>query len=99
MFAGTDAKIVAVDISRELLDKTKAKGLFTEQVQFLESRFEDCDLIGPFIAVIGSSALYHLEIIPALATIYELLRPNGILSFAEPNMLNPQIAIQKNFLG
>jgi 2-polyprenyl-3-methyl-5-hydroxy-6-metoxy-1,4-benzoquinol methylase len=96
MFAGTGAKIVAVDISRELLDKAQAKGLPTEQVQFLESRFEDCDLIGPFDAVIGSSVLHHLEITPALATIYKLLKPNGILSFAEPNMLNPQIAIQKN---
>jgi SAM-dependent methyltransferase len=96
MFAGTGAKIVAVDISRELLDKAQAKGISTEQVQFLESRFEDCALIGPFDAVIGSSVLHHLEITPALATIYKLLKPDGILSFAEPNMLNPQIAIQKN---
>jgi len=96
IFAETGAKIVAVDISKDLLDKAQAKGLSAEQVKFLESRFENCDLIGPFDAVIGSSVLHHLEITPALTTIYKLLKPNGILSFAEPNMLNPQIAIQKN---
>ena len=96
MFAGSGAKIVAVDISRELLDKAQAKGLSSGQVQFLESRFEDCDPMGPFDAVIGSSVLHHLDITPALATIYKFLKPDGILSFAEPNMLNPQIAIQKN---
>lgn len=67
-----------------------------QRVKFLEARFEQCDQIGPFDAVIGSSVLHHLDIKPALATIYKLLKLNGILSFAEPNMLNPQIAIQKN---
>jgi hypothetical protein len=37
-----------------------------------------------------------LDITSALATIYKLPRPGGILGFVEPNMLNTQIAIQKN---
>jgi SAM-dependent methyltransferase len=85
-----------VDISRELLELARAKNLPPERVQFLEKRFEDCEEIGPFDAIIGSSVLHHLEINEALSNIYKLLKPNGILSFAEPNMLNPQIAIQKN---
>lgn len=96
IFAQTGADIVAVDISKELLDIARAKKLPMQRVKFLEARFEQCDQIGPFDAVIGSSVLHHLDIKPALATIYKLLKPNGILSFAEPNMLNPQIAIQKN---
>jgi hypothetical protein len=64
-------------------------GMFTE-------RFEDCDVDGPFGAVIGSSVLHHLDIQETLAKIYELLKPGGIMSFAEPNMLNLQIMVQKN---
>jgi SAM-dependent methyltransferase len=51
---------------------------------------------GPFDAVVGSSLLHHLAYASALICIYELLAPGGRLSFAEPNMLNPQIAVQKN---
>ena len=98
MFAASGAKIVAIDISKELLDLAREKNLPAEQVQFLEKRFEDCDSIGPFDAIIGSSVLHHLDIKPALDNIYKLLKPNGIMSFTEPNMLNPQIAIQKNVL-
>jgi 2-polyprenyl-3-methyl-5-hydroxy-6-metoxy-1,4-benzoquinol methylase len=96
MFAQTGARIVAVDISADLLEVAQAKNLPPTQVQFLEKRFEDCEQIGPFDAIIGSSVLHHLDIKPALATIYKLLKPNGKFSFTEPNMLNPQIVLQKN---
>jgi len=96
IFAASGAKIIAVDISKELLNLAREKNLPAEQVQFLEKRFEDCDSIGPFDVVIGSSILHHLDIKPAMDKIYQLLKPNGAISFAEQNMLNPQIAIQKN---
>lgn len=96
MFAQTGARIVAVDISGDLLEMARAKNLPPAQIQFLEKRFEDCERIGPFDAIIGSSVLHHLDIVPALATIFKFLKPGGVLSFAEPNMLNPQVALQKN---
>lgn len=96
MFAQTGVQLIAVDISADLLEIARARGLPAEQVQFLEKRFEDCDVGGPFDAVIGSSVLHHLDLQAALAKIYELLKPGGVMSFAEPNMLNPQIMIQKN---
>jgi 2-polyprenyl-3-methyl-5-hydroxy-6-metoxy-1,4-benzoquinol methylase len=96
LFSQTGARIIAVDISGDLLQLARAKKLPSHQVSFLECRFEDCTQIGPFDAIIGSSVLHHLDIKPALATIFKLLKPNGLLSFAEPNMLNPQIALQKN---
>jgi len=96
MFAATGAQLVAVDISPDLLDIARARGLYPGMVQFLQKRFEDCDVDGPFDAVIGSSILHHLDIEAALARIFELLKPHGIMSFAEPNMLNPQILLQKN---
>lgn len=96
MFAQTGAKLVAVDISSDLLEKARERGLPKDKVQFLEKRFEDCDVEGPFDAVIGSSVLHHLDIEVALSKIYNLLKPGGVMSFAEPNMLNPQIMLQKN---
>lgn len=96
MFAQTGARLIAVDISADLLKRAVARSLQKDKVQFLEKRFEDCDLDGPFDAVIGSSVLHHLDIEPALIKIYSLLKPGGFMSFAEPNMLNPQVMLQKN---
>jgi len=96
LMAKTGAEIVAVDISDELLDAARLRNLPPDRVRFLHKRFEDCDVDGPFDAVVGSSVLHHLEIEPALRRAFELLKPGGVMSFAEPNMLNPQIAIQKN---
>jgi 2-polyprenyl-3-methyl-5-hydroxy-6-metoxy-1,4-benzoquinol methylase len=96
MFAQSGAQIVAVDISPELLEKARARGLQESQVRFLAMPFEECDVEGPFDAVIGSSVLHHLDIKPALAKIFTLLKPGGVLFFAEPNMLNPMIIVLKN---
>jgi 2-polyprenyl-3-methyl-5-hydroxy-6-metoxy-1,4-benzoquinol methylase len=97
MFAQSGAHITAVDISDALLRKAKARGLPCERVVFLNKRFEDCNVDGPFDAVVGSSVLHHLDIAEALAKIHSLLKPGGKFSFAEPNLLNPQIAVQLKF--
>jgi 2-polyprenyl-3-methyl-5-hydroxy-6-metoxy-1,4-benzoquinol methylase len=97
MFAATGAAIVAVDISAELLKKARARGLPAGQITFCEGRFEDCSVGGQFDAVIGSSILHHLEIEPAIHRIKELLKPGGRISFAEPNMLNPQVFLERKF--
>jgi 2-polyprenyl-3-methyl-5-hydroxy-6-metoxy-1,4-benzoquinol methylase len=96
MFAETGTRLVAVDISPDLLARARARALPPDRVQFLEKRFEDCEMDGPFDAVIGSSVLHHLDKRPALNQIYHLMKPGGVMSFAEPNMLNPQIMAQKN---
>ena len=93
MFAATGAGIIAVDISEDLLVKARARGV--PNARFIARRFEECDVDGPFDAVIGSSVLHHLEIAPALDRIFHLLRPGGRLAFAEPNMLNPQVFLER----
>jgi SAM-dependent methyltransferase len=95
MWARTGAQIVGVDISEALLEKARSRNLPTTQVQFLAKCFEECDVEGPFDAVIGSSVLHHLDIEAAVEKIYCLLKPGGRLSFAEPNMLNPQVFIER----
>ena len=96
LFAATGAHLTAVDISEELLSVARARRLPERQVVFLQKRFEECDIDGPFDAVVGSSVLHHLDAVVAIDNMYRLLKPGGIISFAEPNMLNPQIAAQKN---
>lgn len=95
MFARMGARIIAVDVSADLLKKANARGLPQGQVRFLQRPFEDCDAEGPFDAVIGSSILHHLELGQALPKVYGLLKPGGVMSFAEPNMLNPQVFLER----
>lgn len=95
-FAHSGARIVAVDISEELLARARQRGLPTDQVEFLCARFEDLALDGGYDAAIGSSVLHHLDVPQALASIHRLLKPGGMLSFAEPNMLNPQVFLERH---
>lgn len=97
MFAKSGAKLTAIDISQDLLKKAQARNLPPDRVLFLEKRIEDYDIDGPFDAVIGSSVLHHLDMETALKKIYSLLRPGGLMCFAEPNMLNPQVFIERKF--
>jgi ubiquinone/menaquinone biosynthesis C-methylase UbiE len=46
-----------------------------------------------FDAVYGSSVLHHLDLDRALAEVFRVLRPGGRCVFAEPNILNPQVAV------
>jgi SAM-dependent methyltransferase len=94
-FAATGCRIFAVDISPELLAKARRRKLPEERVTFLAKPFEECDVEGPFDAIIGSSVLHHLDLGRAMARMKELLKPGGRISFAEPNMLNPQVFLER----
>jgi len=56
---------------------------------------------GSVDAVIGCSILHHLPMPEALTEAFRVLRPSGMLWFSEPNMMNPQILLEKNirFIG
>jgi 2-polyprenyl-3-methyl-5-hydroxy-6-metoxy-1,4-benzoquinol methylase len=96
LFASTGVNLVAVDISKDLLNIARNRKLPVDRVRFIEARFEELETNGYFDAVIGSSILHHLEVKKSLAKIFGLLKHGGVLCLAEPNMLNPQIIIQKN---
>jgi len=95
MFAESGAEIIAVDLSPDLLAYARTRDL--PRVQFLERSFEDCEVDGPFDAVIGSSVLHHLDQGRTWPKVLSLLKPGGRMSFAEPNMLNPQIYSERHF--
>jgi len=100
-FVKSGASVLAVDISADLLaiaNEMKAKNGFSDaQVRFLNQRFEECDVSEPFDAVIGSSVLHHLNCDEAFRKISALLKPSGRMVFAEPNMLNPQVFLERHF--
>jgi ubiquinone/menaquinone biosynthesis C-methylase UbiE len=94
VYSATKADITAIDISEILLDEArlKNKGITFQIGDAMNLDFKD----NTFDAVFGSSVLHHLEMDKAVKEIYRVLKPGGRMSFAEPNMINPQIMIMKN---
>ena len=94
-FAASGAEILAVDISPDLLALARQRPMPSTRVRFQLAKFEDLQE-EPFDAVVGSSVLHHLELDTALPQLVRLLRPGGWCSFAEPNMLNPQVFLERH---
>lgn len=94
--ARSGADIVAIDVSPELLEIAEAD-CPAENVRYEAQNASALTYPNDvFDSVVGSSILHHLEINEALREIYRVLKPGGTIYFTEPNMLNPQIAVQKN---
>jgi len=49
-----------------------------------------------FDAIVGQSILHHLDLEECLPELRRVLKPRGRFFFFEPNMLNPEVAIEKN---
>jgi len=94
--AVTKNRITAVDISPELLEYAKTRVPFSNVVFRIENAYATSFVGESFDFVVGSSVLHHLEVEMAILEIYRLLREGGRFMFTEPNMMNPQIALQKN---
>lgn len=95
VFAASGASLLATDVSDALLERARSRGL-PANVELKVARFEDLTITETFDAVIGSSVLHHLDLNAALGQIARLLRPGGLITFAEPNMLNPQIFLERH---
>jgi len=89
------AEVVAVDVSGVLIEQAKQNS--KNNIEFIVA--DVCELKerdASFDFVVGSSVLHHLDIDRALCEIFRVLKKRGEIRFTEPNMLNPQIAVQKN---
>ncbi len=94
--AKTGVSVTAIDISPELLTIAKEE-IKDKKVTFVienayEMSFEDHS----YDSIVGSSVLHHLDIEKAVSEMFRVLKPGGTIFFTEPNMMNPQIALQKN---
>jgi SAM-dependent methyltransferase len=94
--ARSGGNIVAIDVSPELLEIARANCSSPNVRYEIQNAYQLSYADAVFDSVVGSSVLHHLEIEAALREIYRVLKPGGTMCFTEPNMLNPQIAIQKN---
>lgn len=95
IFLRTGAELHAIDISPDLLAKAKSRCL-----QGADFRVADIEALpypdNHFDAAVGIRVLHHLDMDAAFKEIVRVLKPGGTIAFCEPNMLNPQIMIQKN---
>jgi SAM-dependent methyltransferase len=94
--ARSGADIVAIDVSPELLEIARTNCSAPNVRYEIQNAYALTYSNATFDSVVGSSVLHHLEIEEAVREIYRALKPGGTIYFTEPNMLNPQIAIQKN---
>jgi 2-polyprenyl-3-methyl-5-hydroxy-6-metoxy-1,4-benzoquinol methylase len=94
--ARSGAEIVAIDVSADLLEIAKANCPASNVRYEIQDACALTYSDAAFDSVVGSSILHHLEIEPALRELRRVLKAGGTIYFTEPNMLNPQIAIQKN---
>jgi 2-polyprenyl-3-methyl-5-hydroxy-6-metoxy-1,4-benzoquinol methylase len=89
------AHITATDLSEDLLAVARKKNIpncLVEEADAHHLKYADAS----FDIVFGSSILHHLDMDIALKEVWRVLKPGGKMVFAEPNMLNPQILVQKN---
>ena len=92
--ATTGADIIALDLSADLLAQARARVAAAGKVRLSRGNAEQMPFrAGSFDAAYGSSILHHLNIDAALAEVHRVLRPGGRIVFAEPNILNPQVAV------
>ncbi len=93
----TGAEITACELAEQLISIAEKKTYFSN-VQFLN---QDISSVGPeynnsYDVVWGSSVLHHLDLDIFLPKLFDLINPGGYLVFTEPNMLNPQIWLERN---
>ncbi|MDD2785444.1 MAG: class I SAM-dependent methyltransferase [Patescibacteria group bacterium] len=98
LLSRTGVTIVGVDVSPELT-KLAEGHVKDPRVTFIVGDCMDPETMNApleFDAVVTNSVLHHLDVPKALPAILKMLKPGGVFVCSEPNMMNPQIAVQKN---
>ena len=88
---GVEISPKQVEIARRRLEAFPETSMEVGDIDHLE--FPDKH----FDAIVGQSVLHHLDLSRSLPELRRVLKPGGRVFFLEPNMLNPQIAVEKNF--
>jgi len=87
--------IDAIDVSPDIIDLARER-----PVENIEFSVRDVHQTGfpaeRFDRVFCISVLHHLDLPRALEEIHRVLRPGGLLIASEPNMLNPQVALERS---
>jgi ubiquinone/menaquinone biosynthesis C-methylase UbiE len=92
--AASGARLRGLDLSPDLLARARARTAGLATVSLDCGNAEEMPYAdGTFDAVYGSSVLHHLDLERALREIFRVLRRGGRIVFAEPNIVNPQVAV------
>jgi ubiquinone/menaquinone biosynthesis C-methylase UbiE len=90
----------AFDLSPDLLPRAEQRARAACPNAKIVFRLEDATALTlpeqSFDAAFGCSVLHHLDAPRALREVGRVLKPGAWCVFSEPNMLNPQVALQKN---
>lgn len=87
---GIDISPKAIGVARKTLRKYKNAHFQAGDALHLPFKSNTFDV------VVGNSILHHIPLVESLQEVRRVLKPNGKIWFCEPNMLNPQIAVEKN---
>lgn len=99
--ANANCKIVGIDITKESIDYAN-EHLKKDNITYIVGSAYSLPFKNDSIDyVTGNAVLHHFDLSQALPEIMRVLKPGGKLAFFEPNMLNPQIYLEKNvrFIG
>jgi len=89
--------LCGIDISVDLVKKLKSKCYNNARLNLCAADVENLPFpSNSFDAVVGICVLHHLNVEPALREIRRVVKTDGIILFSEPNMMNPQLMLQKN---
>ena len=102
LLAKTGAIIRGIEISPEQVALGNSRLMNFPETEIVEGDIAQLDYPDEvFHAVVGNSVLHHLDLNQAFPEIMRVLKPGGRFFFCEPNMMNPQIALEKNiaFIG
>jgi ubiquinone/menaquinone biosynthesis C-methylase UbiE len=84
----TDVADLLVAAARERLPDTEFRVMDAHHLDFPD---------GTFDRVVGCSVLHHLDWARALVEVLRVLKPGGQVRFSEPNLMNPQVFLQKSW--
>ena len=91
----TAGAVTSVDVAPALV--RHAHTTRPPKVRFVAADVEHLPFPGAtFDAVVGNAVLHHLRLERAVPEMLRVLKPGGRLCFAEPNMLNPQVFLERN---
>jgi ubiquinone/menaquinone biosynthesis C-methylase UbiE len=96
--ADTGAEITGIDISPDLLAlaEKKLSGIRNVRLEIADMEKLENFPENYFTAIVGNSVLHHVDYVACLRVALKKLASGGRIVFSEPNMMNPQIAIQKS---
>lgn len=93
--AKSGANIFAVDISPKSINLAKTR-IKLKNVHFSVDNIEDSKFKDNFFDVVfGNGILHHTNLKLSLPEIKRILKPSGKLIFFEPNLLNPEIFLER----